>query len=139
MHGETWIFQDSFLKAFNGLKSFQNKSKFKSWFYRIVVNESFQRFKKLKRDQSVLEYRTVNDQDAGGEQEKLENQTEQISRLLRLLPANESLALNLFYLEENSLKDISDITGWTLANVKVILHRARKNVRSQFNKQKNNA
>lgn len=133
------VVQDSFLKAFNGLKSFQNKSKFKSWFYRIVVNESFQRFKKLKRDQSMLEYKTVNDQDAGGEQEKLENQTEQISRLLRLLPANESLALNLFYLEENSLKDISDITGWTLANVKVILHRARKNVRSQFNKQKNNA
>ena len=40
------VVQDSFLKAFNGLKSFQNKSKFKSWFYRIVVNESFQRFKK---------------------------------------------------------------------------------------------
>ncbi|HTM98331.1 MAG TPA: sigma factor-like helix-turn-helix DNA-binding protein, partial [Pedobacter sp.] len=60
---------------------------------------------------------------------------------LKLLPSNESLALRLFYLEEESIKSVSEITGWTTANAKVILHRARKHLEmaiNQLNKQKNN-
>lgn len=48
------VVQDAFMKVFNGLKSFKRKSKFKTWFYRIVVNESFQRLKKLKRSGNSL-------------------------------------------------------------------------------------
>ena len=47
---------------------------------------------------------------------------------LQLLPPNESLVLRLFYLEEESIKNVSDITGWTISNTKVTLHRARKNL-----------
>ncbi|MEM6831884.1 MAG: RNA polymerase sigma factor [Bacteroidota bacterium] len=128
------IVQDAFMKAFNALKSFNRSSKFKSWFYRIVVNESFQRLKKLKKDQSLLEFTEVQELSRDSLQEVQNEKTEQVVKLIKNLPARESLALNLFYLEENSLKEIADITGWTLANIKVILHRARKNIRVQLGK-----
>lgn len=128
------IVQDAFMKAFNALKSFNRSSKFKSWFYRIVVNESFQRLKKLKKDQSLLKFTEVQELNPDSLQEVQNEKTEQVVKLIKNLPARESLALNLFYLEENSLKEIADITGWTLANIKVILHRARKNIRVQLGK-----
>jgi len=48
---------------------------------------------------------------------------------LKILAPKESLALRLFYLEENSIEEIAEITGWTNSNIKVILHRARINLR----------
>ena len=52
--------------------------------------------------------------------------TYSINKALEQLSPNESLALRLFYLEEESVKDVSEITGWSEENVKVILHRGRK-------------
>jgi RNA polymerase sigma-70 factor (ECF subfamily) len=51
-----------------------------------------------------------------------------INDALSILPPRESVALRLFYLEEQSMEEIQSIMGWTLANTKVILHRARKNM-----------
>ena len=113
------IAQDAFLKAFDGLKAFNRKSNFKTWFYRIVVNESFQRLRKMKRELPIKEY-------ADGLESEMEvmsnavDQIEQVKSVMTGLPPKESLVLNLFYLEENSLKDIAESTGWTLANTKVI-------------------
>ena len=126
------IVQDAFMKAFNGLKSFNKTAKFKSWFYRIIVNESFQRLRKLKKDNSIIEITEAQEPYFEPVDEPESQKMEQIARLMKSLPAKESLVLNLFYLEENSLKEIAEITGWTLANVKVILHRARKNIRAQL-------
>ena len=124
------VVQDAFMKAVNGLSSFKRTAKFKSWFYRIVVNESFQRLKKMKRQQLSFgseEMINVSDESVEHGDGYWANQ---ISIALKILPPKESIVLNLFYLEENSLKEVSDITGWSLSNVKVLLHRARKNLRS---------
>ena len=45
---------------------------------------------------------------------------------MKKLPADESLLLNLFYLEECSIADISQITELTPSNIKVKLFRGRK-------------
>jgi RNA polymerase sigma factor (sigma-70 family) len=125
------VVQDAFMKAFKGLKSFNRTSKFKTWFYRIVINEAFQRLRKIKRevvsfmpDEEIisLEYNPLY---ASTEDE----QRFLIGEALNKLPPKESLVLTLFYLEEYSLADIGNITGWSLSNTKVILHRARKNMR----------
>lgn len=126
------IVQDAFMKAFNGLKSFNRTAKFKSWFYRIIVNESFQRIKKLKRDVSVLNISELPDSSFAGANEESNEKADQIVRVMKSLPSNESLVLNLFYLEEYNLKEIVKITDWTMANTKVLLHRARKKIRIQL-------
>jgi len=47
---------------------------------------------------------------------------------------NESLVLRLFYLNENSISEICEMTGWEKSKVKVTLHRARKSMEEKLNK-----
>jgi RNA polymerase sigma-70 factor (ECF subfamily) len=57
-----------------------------------------------------------------------------IDLALRYLSSKEALALNLFYLEEYSVEEVSGLTGWSTANVKVTLFRARKNMYAELSK-----
>jgi RNA polymerase sigma-70 factor (ECF subfamily) len=50
------------------------------------------------------------------------------------LPANESLVLRLYYLAENSIKEICEMTGWSESNIKVLMHRGRKNMQELLEK-----
>ena len=49
-----------------------------------------------------------------------------LEKALQRLPEEDNLLITLFYKNENSIEDISDITGLTASNVKVRLHRIRK-------------
>lgn len=124
------VAQDAFMKAYNGLASFNRKARFKSWFYRIVVNESFLRLRSIKKEKAVTSIEEQSDAILEEQFEEVtENHSYQIQKVLALLDPKESLALELFYLQELSINDIIDITGWSKANAKVILHRARKSIR----------
>ncbi|WP_316791174.1 sigma-70 family RNA polymerase sigma factor [Pedobacter frigoris] len=124
------VVQDAFISAFRAINSFKFKSKFSSWFYRIVVNEAFMHLKKMKKE--IVDFRQDYDEQIPDESEILtlaqDEQTHLINEALKLLPARESVVLRLFYLEEESIREVASITGWSESNVKVILHRARKNM-----------
>ncbi|WP_299218270.1 sigma-70 family RNA polymerase sigma factor [uncultured Aquimarina sp.] len=124
------VTQDAFMKAFNGLKSFNRTAQFRSWFYRIVVNESFLRLRSLKKRKTFVYIEEQSDAILEEQFEEIsKDHTDKIHKVLSLLDPKESLALELFYLQELSINDVTIITGWTTANTKVILHRARKSVR----------
>jgi len=124
------VTQDAFMKAFNGLKKFNRTAKFKSWFYRIVVNESFLRLRTLKKQKGFVSIEDQNDAILEEHFEDVsENHIDIINEVISLLDYKESLAIELFYLQEISINDITLITGWTKTNTKVILHRARKSIR----------
>jgi len=132
------VAQDAFLKAYKNIQLFNMQSAFKTWFYAIVVNESLLRFKKLKKD--FLSFSDTYDYDVPDnsfEDFSCENDDmELINSALKLMLPNESLVLRLYYLEEGSIKDIHTITGFSVPNVKVLLHRARKNMLNILQKQK---
>jgi RNA polymerase sigma-70 factor (ECF subfamily) len=125
------VVQESFVKAYENLKSFKGQSKFSTWLCRIVINESFKTARKEKRTVSEsgfisgLDYQenpVIFDELKDTEQKYF------INECLNRLPANECLVLRLFYLAENSIKEICEMTGWSESNVKVQLHRGRKNM-----------
>lgn len=124
------VAQDAFVKAFKSLKSFNRKSTFRTWFYRIVMNEALMRLKKMKNEivffTGEYKYEVADESPLLTLQE--DEQTHLINEALKRLPSKESLALRLFYLQEESIKEVCEITGWSEANTKVILHRARKNM-----------
>lgn len=129
------VVQVAFIKAYNGLDTFRGESQFSTWFYRIVINEAYNRQKKLKKKAQRLE--NVSQDSIPIEElneifSKIEKDNQQyfINEALMKLPANYSLALRLFYLQEFSLKEISKITGWTNGNTRVLLHRARNEMKS---------
>jgi RNA polymerase sigma factor (sigma-70 family) len=124
------IVQDAFVKAFQNLGSFSKKSSFKTWFYRIVTNEALTRLKKSKKE--IIDFVGDHEGEVIDEDRilslKEDEQSFLINESLQRLPPKESLALRLFYLEEESIKEVCGITGWSEANAKIILHRARKNM-----------
>ncbi len=124
------VSQDAFIKAFKGIKKFDWQSTFKTWFYKIIVNEAFIRLKKIKKEILIFSEEYENNiPDESSLSHLHENeQLEKVNRALLRIPAYESLALRLFYMEDESIKNICTITGWSVSNTKVILHRARKNL-----------
>ena len=124
------VTQDAFLKAYKALGRFEQRAKFSTWLYKIVTNEAL---KKIKR--KTLDYtRDVNELNESEFSEinlsvtELADQDQKyyINLVLDQLSPNDSLVLRLYYLHENSMKEISDITGFGNEKIKTILHRARK-------------
>lgn len=125
------VVQESFIRAFRNLSSLKEKSKFKTWFCRILVNEAFKRLHKLKNEivpETIENIREFEDPSESFRGLNPEEQSLLVSESLKKLPSRESLSLQLFYLEGNSIEQITNLTGWSEANVKVILHRARKHL-----------
>ncbi|MEA2107554.1 MAG: sigma factor-like helix-turn-helix DNA-binding protein [Bacteroidota bacterium] len=49
-----------------------------------------------------------------------------IKQAIEQLKEEDAIMITLYYLDENSVEEIGAITGFTISNVKVKLHRARK-------------
>ncbi|MCK9640183.1 MAG: sigma-70 family RNA polymerase sigma factor [Prolixibacteraceae bacterium] len=124
------VVQEAFIKAFKNLSSLKKKSNFKTWFYRILINEAFKRLKKIKSD-IILPNDQAPDVENFEDTFKGFNDDEQkyiVAESLKKIPSNECLLLQLFYLEGHSIDQLTNLTGWSETNVKVILHRARKHL-----------
>ena len=123
--------QDSFIKAYNSLSSFQNGSTFKTWFFRIVYNTSISRLRARKNIEVKIEEVRIPD----SELQATENAVEQLNSddrqkylgigLARLDPEEQAL-LKMYYYDDFSMDEIGVITGLTVSNVKVKIHRSRK-------------
>ncbi len=129
--------QEAFIIAFRKLRSFKGDSKFSTWFCRIVINEALKQVK--KRDKDPYEFRDMPDVPLEDIPHSLVSMKEEqqkyfIDLALQKIPSKEALALNLFYLQEYSVEEVSDLTGWSVSNVKVILHRARKRMYFELSK-----
>ncbi|HWS00547.1 MAG TPA: sigma-70 family RNA polymerase sigma factor [Prolixibacteraceae bacterium] len=125
------VVQESFIKAYKNLSSLKEKSNFKTWFYRILINEAFKRFQKMKGEiflpvkENLADIEDVADSFRGMNHDE---QIQLVTESLKKIPPKECLTLQLFYLEGNSINEITNCTGWSEANIKVILHRARKHL-----------
>ena len=134
----TDVVQESFMKAFQNLKKFKGNSKFSTWFYRIVVNESIKVIR--KKGEQYLDIDNAHSLHPMSDISIMDKMKEDerkfyISEILNRLPAGESLILRLYYLNENSIAESCEITGWSESKVKVTLHRARKNMEKLLTKQ----
>ena len=124
------VTQDAFIKAYKALPNFEQRSKFSTWLYKIVTNEALKKVKKKSLDYTT-DIDEVNNVQYSDINESIAELTEQdqkyyINLVLEKLSPNDSLILRLFYLNENTLKEIQEITGFSETNIKTILHRSRK-------------
>ncbi|MFT5920292.1 MAG: RNA polymerase sigma factor (sigma-70 family) [Granulosicoccus sp.] len=125
------VTQDTFLKAFQKLSTFKGGSKFSTWLYRITYNVAVSKTRKKQLDTADMEDETLANLDLNSTSDTLdglkkEEQKRYIDSAIEQLPEDQSLILTLFYLNENSIEEIVEITKMTAGNVKVKLHRARK-------------
>ncbi|SFT66354.1 RNA polymerase sigma-70 factor, ECF subfamily [Algoriphagus locisalis] len=131
--------QDAFMKAYHSLKTFEGKSKFTTWLYTIVYNEALGRLRKSKNytvqlDEAEDLATSPSEYLDGLKTLQLADRKELIQRGLDTIKPAESAALTLFYLEEQSIKEIEDIMGLTSSHVKILLHRGRKSLLESLQK-----
>ena len=123
------ITQDAFVKAFHNLHTFRLDSKFSTWLYRIVYNTAITHTRSTFYTSEYVDYTEINNQTSDWNViDNIENaeKKETLNKALEKLPKDSALILTLFYLNENPIKEVVQITGLSEANVKVKLHRARK-------------
>ena len=132
------IVQEVWLKAFNKLKSFRGEAPFEHWLMRMTVRtcydflrahqrnriSSFSEISELEEDwleRFVAEPGSVADDEAAA---KL-----LIDRVMDKLPPDARLVIQLLEIEDRSVKEIAEITGWSVPLVKVRAFRARGEMR----------
>jgi len=119
------IVQNAFIKAFINLNSFNPKKKFSPWIYRIVHNEAMNELKRYPKEIPLL-----HEADLKSNEVLEDNLTKKEIRLLAekclaKLPLPYSEPLSLFYLEEKSYNEISDILRLPIGTVGTRINRAK--------------
>lgn len=123
------VLQDCFLKAFKGLNTFKGEAKFSTWFYRIVYNSALSRLsvqkRKIEMEMSSVEehFNLIDENDFNITEEK--DLSLFLKEMINKLPVNYASVISMFYLENLSCEEISDVMGTSVNNVKVMLHRSR--------------
>lgn len=133
------VAQDSFVKAFQQLKTFKGDSKFSTWLYTIVYRTAISKIRKKKIeltdiDQYVIENHSVDFSLLAFENLKLEEQKFYIKQAINSLTELDAVLVSLYYLNENTYDEIIEITNLTKGNIKVRLFRARKKLYQELEK-----
>jgi len=133
------IVQEVFIKSYINIKSFDLSKKFSSWIYRIAHNEFVNKIKKKKRnplsyfDLDVLIPYFISKETPDREVDKKEVQ-ELINKCLNKLNSKYREPIVLYYFEDLSYKEISDILRIPLSTVGVRIKRAKKIMKSFYQK-----
>ncbi|WP_165040685.1 RNA polymerase sigma factor [Dysgonomonas sp. ZJ709] len=132
------ITQEVFIKVFQSLDKFREESEFGTWLYRIAYNTTISQLRKRKHDFVAFEDHSENikDEDITESIDEIshEERMQCLDTVLGRLSPEDALMITMFYLNNHSIQDISQITGHSIANVKVKLHRTRKIMNFEINK-----
>jgi RNA polymerase sigma-70 factor (ECF subfamily) len=138
--------QETFLKAFAQLKSFEGRGSMEGWLTRIATNTCLNILRSARRRPEV-----VNSDLSDDETEFLETVSSQVGnhtldaeqkvvavdlaeRLLKTLSPEDRLALTMIDGEGASVNEVAEVTGWSESKVKVRAFRARKKAREALEK-----
>lgn len=132
------IAQEAFLKAFVNLWGFNPKLKFSSWLYRIAHNEAINYIKKHKKEfpadpETIESFDIESDSDPFRDLEKKEYE-EIIEISLQKLPIKYREPIALYYLEEKTYEEISDVLRIPTSTVGIRIMRGKKILKTILNK-----
>ena len=129
--------QDTFVNAYRSLKSFRAEARFSTWLLRIAYNNAYTRLRKRKLTVVDVEENGVHQSIPGVNNIGEETDRQDVRTLLKLatqaLSEDEQTLVTLYYYNEQTIKEICEITGKHVSNVKVMLHRSRQKMLQKLN------
>ena len=132
------ITQEIFIKIYQSLSKFRGESEFSTWLYRIAYNTAITEVRKTKREflsfDDLAEKAPEHDISDQIEESGTEERLQYLDTVLKQLNPEDAFLITLFYLNNQSVQDISQISNLSPSNVKVKLHRIRKFMNSEINK-----
>jgi len=125
------ICQEIFIKAYQNLKKYRGDAPFEHWLSKITINACYDELRKRRREGNNVPIDNVTSslRDPASEEMSSNKAWEILKHALAKLPSEDRLVITLLNLEEKSVSEISALTGWTKAKVKVRAFRARKELK----------
>ncbi len=137
------IVQQAFIKAYKNLQGFDTKRKFSSWIYRITHNEAMNYFQKNKKnvkidDASLLDKLLHREQAVVQDELEVEELKKIMQEVIDELPINYGAPLSLFYYEDKSYDEISEILHIPVNTVGTRIERGKAKAKELYLKKTQN-
>ena len=128
--------QDIFLKVFSKLDQYNNSRPLSHWVSRIAMNTCYDALRKQKRrkvvtfsdlsleDTDFLEFALEEEQSAPPASRELTS--ELLDKLFEGLKPQQQMVIRMLDLEEKTVAEVSELTGWGASKIRVTAMRARR-------------
>lgn len=129
------IAQEVFIRAFKNLQNFRRDAPFEHWLSRITVSACYDFLRKERKHRETAALDAVDFDLSDGSVDRAiaaSRAREVIAWAMRHLKPDEQLILTLCEIEERSVREVAELTGWSEANVKVRAFRARGALKRVF-------
>jgi len=133
------ICQDVFVQAYFKLRQYRRDSPFEHWLLRITTHKCYDYLRKRRRSGSVISVDAMLEsgyEPSAPQAPAPHPDLERLHAALAQLSPKERLVITLLELEERSVQEIADLTGWSAGNVKVRAFRARAALRKLMENKK---
>lgn len=132
------IVQEVFIKAFQKLPTFQAKAPFEHWLMRLAIRTCYDFLRAHQRNREIAAS-DMSDQEGdwlerfvhnpAADESAAREAREIINKVMAQLSPSARMVITLLELEDRSVKEISELTGWSVPLVKVRAFRARAEMR----------
>lgn len=134
------VAQDVFIKVYHTLSTFEGKSKFSTWLYTITYRAAIDELRKKSIQTAPLSQHGGSDWQDDLHEDGLTRTSrldlrEQLHQAIDRLDPEDAGIITLFYLQEQSVREIATVTGLTETNVKTKLYRLRDKLREMLQQQ----
>ena len=124
------LFQEIALQLWRAYPTFRSEAKESTWIYRVALNVAISNVRRSKPKPEALTDGLFQMPDLADSHDS----SAQMEALYQAIYALSDLekALVLLYFEDNSMEEIATLTGVTVGNVRVKMHRIREKLRAQI-------
>ena len=128
------MIQDTMIQTFKNIKKLKDPNKFKFWVIKILINQCNHYYRKKNKRKII----NIEDDFNNFENELFTNNIENIEsdmafyQLLNNLKYEERIIIILYYSEQFTFKEISQILKINENTVKTRLYRAKENIKNQW-------
>ncbi len=126
------VTQETFIKLYRSLKTFDPEYKFRTWLYTIATHTAYDWLRKGKKMQELFiiddpdnQFETSSDETAYKELEMKENK-EMVDKAIDKIKPKYKAIVVLFYRDDLSYEEISQVLDLPINTVKTHLYRAKK-------------
>ena len=120
--------QESFIRVYKYLSSYNAKAKFKTWLFRIAYNVFYEYYNKNKIIQLDMDSVEIVDQEFNNLNDIIDFQ-----QALKVLNQNEKIVIILHFEKGFTHKEVSKITRQPLGTVKTNIMRGKEKLRKFYN------
>lgn len=121
--------QESFLKAFSNIGTYNETVPFEAWLVRIAINTSIDKLRKKEIDVISLNeniYSGMPDDNDDEDWEKILNQVSRVKTAIAKLPDSNRLVINLYLIEGYDHEEIAEILNITPGTARIQYMRAKQ-------------